>query len=82
MFGFLFAKKTPATKQPRRYQVPEGLVETVLGLWDAEKTSRSPRIAHKQLWELLEKRCPECEDGTWSIAQEGRHVFIVEKLPK
>lgn len=82
MFSFLFAKKTPATKQPRRYPVPDGLVDTVIGLLEAIDAKYSPRRARKDLWELLEKRCPECKEGRWGVEQDGCHLFLVEKLPQ
>lgn len=82
MLSFLFAKKTPATKQPRRYPVPDGLVDTVIGLLEAIDANYSPRRARKDLWVLLEKRCPECKGGQWTIIQEGCRLFLVELLPQ
>ncbi len=82
MLSFLFAKKPPANKQPRRYQVPDGLVDTVVGLLDAIDANYSPRRARKDLWALLEMRCPECKEGTWSVKQSGCHLFVVEILPQ
>ena len=82
MLSFLFSKKTPAIKQPRRYQVPDGLVDTVIGFLEAIDAKYSPRRANKEMWKLLESRLPECQDGQWTIVQEGRRLFVVERLPQ
>lgn len=68
-------------KAPRKYQVPDGLVDTVIGLLEAIDAKCSPRRASKNLWELLEKRCPECKEGRLGVEQEGCNLFVVERLP-
>lgn len=78
MFG-LFTKK--AQRQPRKYQVPEGLVDRVIELLEKIETDSSPRVARRALWKLLEERCPEVADGSWSIVQDGPRVYLRERLP-
>ena len=76
---FFFTKKE--TRQPRKYQVPEGLVPQVVSYMDAMEARYSPRAARRELWKLLEERCPEVVDGQWAIEQHGPRVFVVERLP-
>lgn len=67
------------TPQPRKYQVPEGLADRVLYLYDKFKESKRQQTK-RELWKLLEKRCPEVRQGQWTVVVDGSSVFVEETL--
>jgi len=69
-------KLTGNKKDPRSYQVPDGLAERVCELKD--QASVGSWGAHRKLWKLLEARCPEANQGNWTIRQDGSSLFLDE----
>ena len=74
-------KRLMGKKQPRRYQVPEGLTDNVAELigW-AEGGGFTAARAKVDLWRFVEQRCPEVKEGEWGIRRIGAR-FYVEELP-
>lgn len=64
-------------REPRKYQVPEGLADKVCHFDDMAVDSR---LFQRKLWKLLEDRCPETKDGHWRLSFEGSRIFIEEVM--
>lgn len=67
------------TPKPRKYKVPEGLADRVLYLVDKCEHLHLKQ-AKRELWKLLEERCPEVRRGNWDVRVEGSTVFVEEVL--
>lgn len=67
------------TPKPRKYKVPEGLVDRVLYLVDKYEHFKLKQ-AKRELWKLLEERCPDVRKGNWRITVDGSTVFVEEVI--
>lgn len=67
------------TPKPRKYKVPEGLADRVLYLVDKYEHFKLKQ-AKRELWKLLEERCPEVRQGQWQVVLDGSGVFVEEVL--
>lgn len=67
------------TPKPRKYQVPEGLVDRVLFLVD-QYENFNLKQAKRELWKLIEDRCPDVRKGQWKITVDGSAVFVEEVI--
>lgn len=72
----LISRNTP---KPRKYQVPEGLVDRVLFLVD-QYEHFNLKQAKRALWKLIEDRCPDVRKGQWKITVDGSAVFVEEVI--
>jgi len=65
-------------KTPRSYKVPDGLAERICELQD--KASKGSWVAHRELWRIVETRCPEAKQGNWTLDLDGNDLRLVEVL--
>ena len=72
----LISRNTP---KPRKYKVPEGLVDRVLYLVDKYEHFKLKQ-AKRELWKLIEDRCPDVRKGQWKICVDGSEVFVEEVI--
>lgn len=72
----LISRNTP---KPSKYKVPEGLADRVLYLVDKYEHFNLKQ-AKRELWKLLEERCPEVRSGQWKVYVDGSTVFVEEVL--
>lgn len=72
----LISRNTP---KPRKYQAPEGLVDRVLFLVD-QYEHFNLKQAKRELWKLIEDRCPDVRKGQWKITVDGSAVFVEEVI--
>ncbi len=72
-------KRLMGKRPPRKYQVPDGLAGRVCTLKD--EATKGSWVAHRELWRLIEARCPEVKQGgNWRINREGSALILVEDI--
>lgn len=71
--------EVPASREPRKYKVPDRLAFRVAEL--SERSNQGCPMGKFRLWELLTERCPEAKEGNWKLNQHGNEFFLIEVLP-
>lgn len=65
-------------KTPRSYKVPDGLAERICELQD--RASGGSWVAQRELWRIVQARCPEAKLGKWKLKLQGNELRLVEVL--
>jgi hypothetical protein len=62
---------------PAEYEVPKEYVKRLLELADRSQQTQT-RMAMYELFDEIERLFPFTKEGSWTIKQTGRHLYLVE----
>ena len=69
-------------QQLRKYQVPDGLADKVVELMAYAESDMFPAPIKmrtlRELWLLIEERCPETNEGEWGLRRIGSRIYVEE----